>query len=83
SQEFFANEEVLSNSLSTSPNVHVNSGRKVRTLYACRGENEMELSFEPNEVIYNVTPSQEPGWIRGTLKGKTGLVPENYVEYFS
>lgn len=29
------------------------SVRKVRTLYACRGENEMELSFEPNEVIYN------------------------------
>lgn len=27
--------------------------RKVRTLYACRGENEMELSFEPNEVIHN------------------------------
>lgn len=83
SQEFFANEEILSNSLCTSPNVLVNSGRKVRTLYACRGENEMELSFEPNEVIYNVTPSQEPGWIRGTLKGKTGLVPENYVEYFT
>ncbi|KAF8784418.1 Rho GTPase-activating protein 26 like protein [Argiope bruennichi] len=84
SQEYFANDEILPNSLCGSPtNVQSNTGRKVRTLYACRGENEMELSFEPNEVIYNVTPSQEPGWIRGTLKGKTGLVPENYVEYFS
>ncbi|XP_054708182.1 rho GTPase-activating protein 26-like isoform X2 [Uloborus diversus] len=71
----------------TSPVSHSSaitiSGRKVRTLFACRGENDMELSFEPNEIIYNVIPSQEPGWIRGTLKGKTGLVPENYVEYFS
>ncbi|XP_015923916.1 rho GTPase-activating protein 26 [Parasteatoda tepidariorum] len=71
SQEIFAPNDTLSTSV------------KVRTLYACRGENEMELSFEPNEVIYNVSPSQEPGWIRGTLKGKTGLVPENYVEYIT
>lgn len=56
-------------------------GIKARTLYACRGENDMELSFEPNEIIYNVQSSQEPGWIRGTLRGKTGLVPENYVQY--
>lgn len=33
--------------------------------------------------IILVTPSQEPGWIRGTLKGKIGLVPENYVKYIS
>ncbi|KAG8188356.1 hypothetical protein JTE90_022556 [Oedothorax gibbosus] len=82
SQEFFSGDEVLQNSLCTSPNI-MSPGRKVRTLYACRGENQMELSFEPNEIIYNVTPSQEPGWIRGTLKGKTGLVPENYVKYIS
>lgn len=24
--------------------------------------------------------SQEPGWLEGTLNGKTGLIPENYVE---
>ena len=24
--------------------------------------------------------SREPGWLEGTLLGKTGLVPENYVE---
>ncbi|KAF9796931.1 hypothetical protein SFRURICE_016599 [Spodoptera frugiperda] len=55
------------------------SGR-VRTLYACLGESEGELSFEPNQIITNVAPSGEPGWLRGTLNGKTGLVPENYVE---
>ncbi|XP_021925419.1 rho GTPase-activating protein 26 isoform X3 [Zootermopsis nevadensis] len=55
--------------------------RRVRTLYACLGENDGELSFEPNQIITNVRPSLEPGWLEGTLNGKTGLVPENYVEF--
>ncbi|XP_039295355.1 rho GTPase-activating protein 26 [Nilaparvata lugens] len=54
--------------------------RRVRTLYACLGENDGELSFEPNQIITNVRTSLEPGWLEGTLNGKTGLVPENYVE---
>ncbi|KAK7602050.1 hypothetical protein V9T40_009491 [Parthenolecanium corni] len=53
---------------------------QVRTLYACLGENDGELSFEPNQIITNVRSSMEPGWLEGTLNGKTGLVPENYVE---
>lgn len=52
----------------------------MRTLYACLGESEGELSFEPNQIITNVAPSAEPGWLRGTLNGKSGLVPQNYVE---
>lgn len=55
--------------------------RKVKTLYACVGEHETELSFEPNQMITNVRPSLEPGWLEGNLNGKIGLVPENYVEY--
>ncbi|PSN31567.1 hypothetical protein C0J52_15952 [Blattella germanica] len=55
--------------------------RRVRTLYACLGENDGELSFEPNQIITNVRASLEPGWLEGTLNGKTGLVPENYVEF--
>lgn len=53
---------------------------RVRTLYACQGENDGELSFEPNQIITNVRGSLEPGWLEGTLNGKTGLIPENYVE---
>ncbi|KAK0091990.1 hypothetical protein PV326_002407 [Microctonus aethiopoides] len=53
---------------------------RVRTLYACLAENDGELSFEPNQIITNVKPSLEPGWLEGTLNGKTGLVPKNYVE---
>ncbi|KAJ8298467.1 hypothetical protein KUTeg_024998 [Tegillarca granosa] len=55
--------------------------RTVRTLYQCTAENDTELSFEPNLIIHHVRPSKEPGWLEGTLNGKTGLLPENYVEY--
>ena len=35
-----------------------------------------------NFVIFfpTVRPSKEPGWLEGTLNGRTGLIPENYVE---
>lgn len=83
SRDYFISGEVMQDPMyiKMGNNSNLCSGKKVRTLYACRGENEMELSFEPNEIIYNVLPSEEPGWIRGTLRGKTGLVPENYVDY--
>lgn len=32
-------------------------------------------------VSYIVRYSHEPGWLQGTLNGKTGLIPENYVEH--
>lgn len=30
--------------------------------------------------VIAVKASWEPGWLEGTLNGKTGLVPKNYVE---
>ncbi|KAL7019473.1 hypothetical protein ACKWTF_011131 [Chironomus riparius] len=56
---------------------------RVRTLYACLAENEGELSFEPNQIIINVCRSNEPGWLHGTLNGKSGLIPENYCEFLN
>lgn len=32
-------------------------------------------------LLFTVRPSREPGWLEGTLDGKTGIIPENYVEY--
>lgn len=55
--------------------------RRVRTLYACVGEHDTELSFEPNQIITSIRSSLEPGWLEGCLDGKFGLVPENYVEF--
>jgi len=33
--------------------------RRVRTLYACVGENETELTFEPNQIITNGKRSRD------------------------
>uniref|UniRef100_H3B8V0 Rho GTPase-activating protein 26 n=1 Tax=Latimeria chalumnae TaxID=7897 RepID=H3B8V0_LATCH len=55
--------------------------RKAKALYACKAEHDSELSFSAGTVFENVHPSQEPGWLEGTLDGRTGLIPENYVEF--
>ncbi|XP_060127674.1 rho GTPase-activating protein 26 isoform X1 [Zootoca vivipara] len=55
--------------------------RRARALYACKAEHDSELSFTAGTIFDNVHPSQEPGWLEGTLNGKTGLIPENYVEF--
>nr|CDJ92812.1 Src homology-3 domain containing protein [Haemonchus contortus] len=56
------------------------SARRVKTLYACTPDHESELSFQPGQIITNVYESKEEGWLVGTLNGKTGLIPCNYVE---
>ncbi|KAM4620712.1 rho GTPase-activating protein 26-like isoform 2-T2 [Polymixia lowei] len=56
-------------------------GRKARALYACKAEHDSELSFIAGTVFENVHLSREPGWLEGTLDGRTGLIPENYVEF--
>ncbi|KAM4038980.1 rho GTPase-activating protein 26 isoform 1-T1 [Anomaloglossus baeobatrachus] len=55
--------------------------RRAKALYACKAEHDSELSFTAGTMFENVHPSQEPGWLEGTLNGKTGLIPENYVEF--
>uniref|UniRef100_A0A3P8VZS2 Rho GTPase-activating protein 26 n=1 Tax=Cynoglossus semilaevis TaxID=244447 RepID=A0A3P8VZS2_CYNSE len=57
------------------------TGRKARALYACKAEHDSELSFIAGTIFENVHASREPGWLEGTLDGRTGLVPENYVEF--
>jgi len=53
---------------------------KVRALYQCVAENNAELSFGQGAIITNVRKSAEEGWLTGTLNGRTGLIPSNYVE---
>ncbi|XP_032218129.1 rho GTPase-activating protein 26 isoform X1 [Nematostella vectensis] len=57
--------------------------RRVRTLYPCVAENTSELSFDAGSIISNIRESKEPGWLEGTLNGRTGLVPCNYVEFLT
>ncbi|XP_074598061.1 GTPase regulator associated with FAK isoform X2 [Brevipalpus obovatus] len=79
SQSFNSNRS--SSNTGSSPSSNNGQGRRVRTLYACVGENASELTFEPNTLIFNVRPSHEPGWLEGCYKGRVGLIPENYVQY--
>ena len=34
-------------------------------------------------VFILVRSSKEPGWVMGTVNGKTGLIPENYINFTS
>uniref|UniRef100_A0A3B3QV92 Rho GTPase activating protein 26 n=1 Tax=Paramormyrops kingsleyae TaxID=1676925 RepID=A0A3B3QV92_9TELE len=56
--------------------------QKARALYACKAEHQSELSFTAGAIFEDVHPSREPGWLEGTFDGRTGLIPENYVEFF-
>ncbi|KAL3087163.1 hypothetical protein niasHS_005402 [Heterodera schachtii] len=55
--------------------------RRVKTLYPCSAQHDTELSFEKDQIITNVYQSKEEGWLVGTLNGRTGLIPANYVIY--
>uniref|UniRef100_A0A673WMD2 Rho GTPase activating protein 26 n=1 Tax=Salmo trutta TaxID=8032 RepID=A0A673WMD2_SALTR len=57
------------------------TSRQARALYACKAEHHSELSFIAGTTFENVHSSREPGWLEGTLDGRTGLIPENYVEF--
>ncbi|KAM4828198.1 rho GTPase-activating protein 42 isoform 3-T3 [Thomomys bottae] len=57
------------------------SGRQAKAMYSCKAEHSHELSFPQGALFSNVYPSVEPGWLKATYEGKTGLVPENYVVF--
>ncbi|KAM4676273.1 rho GTPase-activating protein 26 isoform 1-T1 [Discoglossus pictus] len=78
---FSAPSSPMPTSSTSSDSSPTNLPRKAKALYACKAEHDSELSFTAGTVFENVHPSQEPGWLEGTLNGKTGLIPENYVEF--
>uniref|UniRef100_A0A8C0VQ80 Rho GTPase activating protein 42 n=1 Tax=Cyanistes caeruleus TaxID=156563 RepID=A0A8C0VQ80_CYACU len=57
------------------------SCRQAKAMYSCKAEHSHELSFPQGAIFSNVYPSVEPGWLKATYEGKTGLVPENYVVF--
>ncbi|KFV80984.1 Rho GTPase-activating protein 42 [Struthio camelus australis] len=56
-------------------------GLQAKAMYSCKAEHSHELSFPQGAIFSNVYPSVEPGWLKATYEGKTGLVPENYVVF--
>ncbi|XP_029460144.1 rho GTPase-activating protein 10 isoform X2 [Rhinatrema bivittatum] len=55
--------------------------RKAKAVYPCEAEHSSELSFQVGAIFEDVHLSREPGWLEGTLNGKRGLIPENYVQF--
>ncbi|UJR36206.1 hypothetical protein I4U23_028938 [Adineta vaga] len=51
---------------------------QVKVAYAYTPVHEDELSINTNDIV-NVTRMVEEGWYEGTLNGKLGLFPSNYV----
>jgi Rho GTPase-activating protein 10 len=55
--------------------------RSARALYDCNAEDVLELSFQKDDILYDVRESDEPEWLLAARQdGKKGLVPANYVE---
>uniref|UniRef100_A0A8C0FSN9 Rho GTPase activating protein 10 n=1 Tax=Bubo bubo TaxID=30461 RepID=A0A8C0FSN9_BUBBB len=52
-----------------------------RAVYPCEAEHSSELSFQIGAIFEDVQFSREPGWLEGTLNGKRGLIPQNYVQF--
>ncbi|KAL4219928.1 Rho guanine nucleotide exchange factor 6 [Mactra antiquata] len=55
--------------------------RRVKALYNFKGSNNDELCFTKGDII-TVTQAIDGGWWEGTLHGKTGWFPSNYVREF-
>lgn len=52
---------------------------KVRAVFKFKGTNNDELKFKKGDII-TITQKEEGGWWEGTLDGRTGWFPSNYVE---
>ena len=52
--------------------------RLVRAKFAFKATNNDELSFQKGDTI-TITQAIDGGWWEGTLNGKTGWFPSNYV----
>ena len=53
--------------------------RWAKVLFRYTAEYEDELSLEPGQIVV-VINEEEEGWWRGSLNGKQGLFPSNFVD---
>lgn len=51
----------------------------LQALYDCTGNGVDELGFKSGDMIVMLSDEQE-GWYQGSLNGKSGYVPANYVK---
>ena len=48
-------------------------------IYECIADEPDELSFKVGDIITNIREAEEEGWVIGTCRGKSGLVPRNHL----
>ena len=53
--------------------------RRAKVAFSYTAENEDELSLEPGQIV-EIIEEEEEGWWRGSLNGKQGVFPSNFVE---
>jgi len=57
----------------------VPQGEPYKAKYDYKGQDEEELSFKAGDILY-VTKKNEDDWYEGTLNGRFGVFPANYIE---
>ena len=56
-------------------------GQKAKALFDYEARAPDELSFKRRDIITVLDKDEEDeGWYRGEINGKTGLLPNNYVQ---
>jgi len=56
------------------------SGHKAIALYAFQGQEDGDLSFEPNDIVELIVHAEEEEWWQGSCRGVTGTFPRDYVK---
>jgi PX domain/Variant SH3 domain/SH3 domain len=54
-----------------------------RALFDFRGQGELELSFDKDDIVSVLKTDDESGWYDGEIDGRFGTFPAVYVELFS
>lgn len=77
---FFFSASLLTSFFLVSQDMSENIGQQllVKARFTFQQTNEDELTFAKGDII-SVTRQEDGGWWEGTLNGKTGWFPSNYV----